>query len=113
MPVMHMGACMTDNGEQKVTLTDEEGNENDFYVIGDLEVEGKTYIALEPIENEDDEYVILRIEIDENGDETLVTIDDDDEFDRAADAFEDEFMDEIDLDDEYGEEDEGDPEEDE
>ena len=36
--------------------------------------------------------------VDENGDELLVTIDDDDEFDRVADAFEDTFMGEIDLD---------------
>ena len=40
---------------------------------------------------------------DENGEGMLVTIDDDDEFERAAAAFEDEFMGECDLDD-YDEE---------
>ncbi len=96
---------MSDINEEKVTLTDEEGNENEFYVIGDLEIDGKVYVALEPTDNLDDEYVILRVETDENGEETLVTIDDDEEFDKAADAFEDEFMDEIDLDEAYEDED--------
>ena len=51
-----------------------------------------------PLDSDEEEYVILKIETDENGDELLVTIDDDDEFDRVADAFEDTFMDECDLD---------------
>ena len=38
------------------------------------------------------------MEKDENGEDVLVTIADDDEFDRVADAFEDSFMEEIDLD---------------
>ena len=40
---------------------------------------------------------------DENGEEFLITIEDDEEFDKAADAFEDEFMSEIDYDAENGE----------
>ena len=51
-----------------------------------------------PLEGDEDEYVVLKVIVDENGDELLVTIDDDDEFDRVADAFEDTFMGEIDLD---------------
>ena len=51
------------------------------------------YLALEPMDdNPDDAYVILKLVTDENGEEVLVTIDDDDEFDRIADMFEDEFM---------------------
>ena len=57
-------------------------------------VDGVTYMALEPAtDNPDDEYVILKIAHDEeSGEDILVTIDDDDEFDRIADMFEDEFM---------------------
>ncbi len=85
--------------EQEVfTLTDEEGNESDFEFIGKIELDGNTYVALIPVEGKDEEYVILKIVKDESGDEILVTIEDDDEFDKAADAFEDEFMSEIDLD---------------
>lgn len=85
--------------EQEVfTLTDEEGNESDFELIGSMEIDGVTYVALLPLEGNDDEYVILKLTVDEDGDETLVTIDDDDEFDKVADAFEDEFMGDIDHD---------------
>lgn len=91
---------MTDNMEREniFTLTDEEGNESEFELLGELTIDDNTYLALIPLDGDEDEYVVLKIEVDENGDELLVTIDDDDEFDRVADAFEDSFMDEIDLD---------------
>ncbi|MBO4795327.1 MAG: DUF1292 domain-containing protein [Clostridia bacterium] len=95
-----------DRDDERITLTDEEGNETEFYVIGDLELDGKTYVAFEPCENEEGEYVILRVETDEDGEETLVTIDDDDEFEKAAEAFEEEYMDEIDMDDAFDDEEE-------
>ena len=76
------------------TLTDEDGNETDFVLLATAEIEGVTYMALEPAEDNDEgEYVILKIAHDDETDEDiLVTIDDDDEFDRVADLFEDEFM---------------------
>ncbi len=91
---------MSENIEREniFTLTDEEGNESEFELIGELEIDDTTYLALIPLEGDEDEYVVLKVEVDENGDELLVTIDDDDEFDRVADAFEDSFMGEIDLD---------------
>lgn len=93
--------------EDLFTLTDEDGNESRFALIGQLELEGQEYLALIPADGEndsEDEYVVLKITVDENGEEILVTIDDDDEFDRVADAFEDQFMDEFDLDVEEGSE---------
>jgi uncharacterized protein YrzB (UPF0473 family) len=42
--------------------------------------------------------VILRVEKDENGEDTLVTIDDDEEFDDVADQFDAMFSEEIDYD---------------
>lgn len=83
------------------TLTDEEGNESEFEYLGELSIDDNNYLALIPLDGEDDEYVILKVTADENGEEMLVTIDDDDEFDRVADAFEDQFMDEYDLDERY------------
>ncbi len=75
------------------TLTDENGNECQFELIGSHEMDGVTYLALLPIENNnDDEYVILKVETDEDGEDSLVTIDDDDEFDRIADLFDDELF---------------------
>lgn len=81
------------------TLTDEEGNENQFELIGSHEVDGITYVALVPIENNnDDEYVILKMEKDEDDEDILVTIDDDDEFERIADIFDDELFNDVDYD---------------
>ena len=85
--------------EEVFTLTDEEGNENQFELLGSQEIDGNTYLALVPVEdNENEEYVILKVEEDENGEEMLVTIDDDDEFNRVADFFDDELFGEIDYD---------------
>lgn len=89
--------------EEIFTLTDDEGNEKQFELLGSQEIDGNTYLALVPIEeNESEEYVILKVETDENGEDFLVTIDDDDEFDRVADFFEDELFGEIDYDAEDG-----------
>lgn len=84
-----------------VTLTDEDGVETEFELIGRLEHNGKEYIALMAQDN-DEEYLILRSEKDDSGEEMFVTIEDDDEFDAVADAFDDEFMTEFDYD--FGEE---------
>ena len=99
------------------TLTDEEGNENQFELLGTIEVDGKSYVGLVPAGEEDaddGEYILLKVVV-EDGEEMLVTIDDDDEFDKVADAFEDEYMAEIDYDglDEDEEEDEDSDDEDE
>lgn len=77
--------------EEIFTLTDEDGSESEFRLLASHELDGITYLALEPLEdNENGEYVILRLDYDEAADEeTLVTIDDDDEFDAVADIFDD------------------------
>lgn len=85
------------------TLTDEDGNELQFELIGSCELDGNEYFALVPVEEsekKDDvvEYVLLKKEKDENGEDILVTIDDDEEFDKIADIFEDELFNEVDLD---------------
>ncbi len=79
------------------TLTDENGNELHFALLGTLEHEGEVYKALVPVnedgEEESEEYVILKCGVDEDGEDILETIEDDDEFDRIADIFDDEFSD--------------------
>ena len=76
---------------EKYMLTDEDGNEHEFELIGSGEVDGVMYYAMIPAEDAENtdndylEYVILKSEVDENGDESLFTIDDDEEFDRIAD----------------------------
>lgn len=79
------------------TLTDEDGNETKFELIGSVEMNENVYYALIP-EEESDEYVILKLAQDEDGEDILITIEDDDEFDTVADYFEDELFDEVDYD---------------
>ena len=88
------------------TLTDEEGNEIEFEVIGQHEMKGQRYVALLPVEDETEEdengnieweYVILKLAMD-GEEEVLVSVDDDDELDDVADYFDDLFSQEIDYD---------------
>ena len=92
---------MTDEykDENIITLTDEDGKECNFEVMAEKEIEGITYYALLPLEdNENGEYVLLKLEKDEDGEDILVSVDDDDEFDRVSDIFEDEVFSDIDYD---------------
>ncbi len=77
------------------TLTDEEGNEEEFELIGKYMENGVTYNALIPADEkkQNGEYIILRREEDEEGNVFLATIEDDEEFDRIADIFDDSFND--------------------
>lgn len=99
-------------GDDIVTLTDEEGVEKDYEIIGSVEVDEKLYYALVPCTDdgkEPEEYIVLRSELEKNEEgeeeEVLVSIEDDEEFDRVADIFDDEFADiDYDMDGEEGEE---------
>ena len=77
------------------TLTDDEGNELYFALLGSLEHEGTVYKALVPVdengEETSDEYVILKLSVDEDGEDILETIEDDEEWENIADIFDDEF----------------------
>lgn len=98
---------MADNNYEAeiFTLTDENGNEIDFEIIGQHEMNGEHYVALLPAEEEEKEvvgdveweYIILKLAKD-GDEEILVTVDDDDEFDDIADYFDDLFSMEIDYD---------------
>ncbi|MBO5415787.1 MAG: DUF1292 domain-containing protein [Clostridia bacterium] len=85
------------------TLTDEDGNELEFEVIGECERDGEKYFAMIPVDDDENsdgdicEYVILKLAV-EDGEEVLVTVDDDDELDDVADYFDDLFSSEIDYD---------------
>ena len=81
-----------------ITLTDEEtGEEKNFEVLATAEIEGVIYYALIEAEEESDEYIILRAT--EDGDSILFeTIEDDEEFERAEDYFNDLFFSEMDYD---------------
>ena len=82
-------------GADLYTLVDEEGVEQTFELMDTYEdKDGNVYYALVPYyENPEDmveadtELVVLRSEEDENGEETLVSIDDDAEYERIGQIF--------------------------
>ena len=80
-------------------LTDEEGKESEFELIGKGEVDGQQYIALIPLEdNEEGFYVILKLTKDENGEDVCVSVDDDDEFEKVSAYFDETLIPEFDMD---------------
>jgi len=80
------------------TLLDEDGTECQFECVGKYEEDGVKYFAMLPIEEEQtDEYVILKLTV-EDGEEVLVSVDDDEEFDKIAGIFDQILFDEIDYD---------------
>lgn len=80
------------------TLTDEEtGEKLDFTLLAEATIDEKLYYALEPVDEESEEYVILRVT--EDGDDLILeTVDDDDEFEKVEDYFNDLLFNEIDYD---------------
>ena len=90
------------------TLEDEEGNEQEFELLDVMEYEGEKYYALTPyygdqkedMLEDDGEVVILKEEELEDGETMLVSIEEDDEYEKIGALFL-ERLNEI-----YGEEDE-------
>ncbi|MFZ5943350.1 MAG: DUF1292 domain-containing protein [Bacillota bacterium] len=72
-----------------VTLVDEEGKEHDFALVDSIELDGEQYAILSPMEEDEegDEAIILKVGKDENGDDILFDIEDDEEWEKVADAW--------------------------
>ena len=86
-------------GDIIYTLTDEDtGEEIDFQLIARATLDDVLYFALIPAEDEDaDEYVILRVS--EDGEDVILeSIDDDDEFEKVEEYFNDLLFNEVDYD---------------
>ena len=101
-----------------ITLSLDDGTELNCIVLDIFSVDNKDYIALQPEEGESEDNVFLyRFIQEEDGDPQLLNIEEDDEFEAVADAFEElldsqeyddmfdeEFDDEFDEDDKFDEE---------
>ena len=81
------------------TLTDEEtGEEKDLELLARATIDDKLYFALVPADDEEaEEYVILNV-VEDGEDLVLSSIDDDDEFDKVEEYFNDLFFSEVDYD---------------
>lgn len=76
------------------TLVDEEGVEQTFELLDVMELDDDRYFALMPYyENPEDmfseegELIILKSQMDENGEELMISIDDDEEYQRVGEIF--------------------------
>ena len=102
------------------TLEDENGNTETFELLDTLDEDGVTYYALLPVYDDaeksvqsNSEFIVLRAETNAVGEDELVTVDDEDEYERIGGIFlerlenfydGDDEGDEFDGDDYYGEE---------
>lgn len=76
-------------------LIDDDGQEHSFELIAELEMEGHNYVVVAPIDEEADEeaeeeevdITILRATFDEEGNMYLADIEDDEEWEKVADAW--------------------------
>ncbi|NPV27739.1 MAG: DUF1292 domain-containing protein [Firmicutes bacterium] len=73
--------------ENIIVLVDEEGAEHEFQIIDTIEVDGERYAILLPTDEEDDEAIILKVGTDEQGNEVYYEIEDDEEWEKVADAW--------------------------
>lgn len=74
--------------EKNLILVDEEGREHEFVVIDIFEMDEKQYAVLQPVDDESEEAIILRFEQDAEGNDILTDIEDDEEWEKAADYWE-------------------------
>ena len=69
-------------GNDFITLTDDDGNEIELEHLDTVEYNGQTYMAFLPAEMSlEDAYelFILKVELEDDGEEVLVSLDDEDE----------------------------------
>ncbi|HEX3010986.1 MAG TPA: DUF1292 domain-containing protein [Syntrophomonadaceae bacterium] len=80
-----------------LVLVDDEGVEHEFELLAELEIENENYRVLIPLDEEEEqceceeceeaEVVILKVVHDEEGNEFLSDIEDDEEWEKVADAW--------------------------
>lgn len=84
---------MDEERDDIVVLVDENGEEVEFEHIDTIEMNENEYVVLAPLEEETDEdqeveeVIILKVEHNEDGDDSFVTIEDDDELEEVFNEF--------------------------
>lgn len=96
---------MTEERDDLVVLVDENGDEVEFEHLDTIEMNGSEYVVLLPVSEEGeedeqaaDEVVILKIDHNENGEDSFVTVEDDEELEAVFSEFQSR------MEEEYGEE---------
>ena len=70
-----------------ITFADENGREQDFVCIADIEVRNKKYKIFLAVEETEEEIHLLRVDKDNNGEEFFVEIEDDEELNIVRKAW--------------------------
>lgn len=90
-----------------LSLTDEEGKEYSFEVLDDIDYNDGRYMALQPMYDDpkqmladSGDLVILKVVDEGNGDEALIEIEDDDEYEEVVAIFADRLQDFFEIDEE-------------
>ena len=80
---------MIDENDEIVTLTFDDGSQEEFYVMAELDYEGKWYSYLVPVDPDDDfdddEVLVYEIAEGEDGEEIFLPIEDDAPLDKLVD----------------------------
>lgn len=77
-----------DADDDRITLVDDEGQEHEFTLVDVVEVDRRRYAVLLPEEDPEEGAYVFRLDRDEDGEEILVNVEDDEEFDRVVHALE-------------------------
>ncbi|HOM01613.1 MAG TPA: DUF1292 domain-containing protein [Acetivibrio sp.] len=96
---------MTEERDDLVVLIDENGEETEFEHLDTIEYNGNEYVVLLPVEQTEEEkdieeVVVLRIEQNEDGEDSFVTVEDDDELEAVFEEFKMRMEEEFEFDEE-------------
>ena len=94
---------MSEERDDIVVLVDENGEEVEFEHLDTIEMNGSEYVILLPLEEEEeeeantDEVVILKIEHSDNGEDSFISVEDEDELNSVFEEFKVRMEDEYDF----------------
>ncbi|MDP4093250.1 MAG: DUF1292 domain-containing protein [Bacillota bacterium] len=95
---------MTEERDDIIVLVDEDGQEVEFELVDNIEMNDNEYVVLMPLEEESaeedevDEVVILKIEHNSDDEDSFVTIEDEEELNSVFEEFNRRMEEEYDLD---------------
>lgn len=91
----NMDKTYLDEDDEIVTLTYDNGDKEDFYLLAELDYEEKWYAYLVPVEPDEDfaedEVLVYEIGSDEDGNECFLPVEDDELVEKLVDMLNDEL----------------------
>ena len=90
---------LQDEEAQIITFVDEDGEESTFEYLDCIEYEGKEYLALLPVEEDNNEIVILEIEPVDEENENYLAVTDEKILNTVYEIFKERWKDELNFED--------------